>query len=99
MFESVQRLFRDLLDSGAPEPTTSEAQPRGTAAAPAPDRLTARQLLDRIAAAERLVHALQAAQRQDIAAFARARLAADDDLSMVGSRLRGRTVGTSSLWR
>lgn len=94
MFESVQRLFRDLLDSGAPEPTTSEAQPRGTAAAPAPDRLTARQLLDRIAAAERLVHALQAAQRQDIAAFARARLAADDDLSMVGSRLRGRTVGT-----
>ncbi len=92
MFESAHRLFRHLLDGAAPVPTTSETPAGGTA--PAPEQLSARQLVDRIAAVERLVHALQAAQRQDIAAFARARLAEDDDLSMVGSRLRGRTVGT-----
>lgn len=94
MFESVQQLLVELLGSGAPEATTSEPQPSGTPAAARPDCLSARQLVDRIAAAERLVHAVQAAQREDIAAFARARMATDDDLSMVGSRLRGRTVGT-----
>lgn len=94
MFDSVLRLLAELLIIGVPESPASQARPSGTAAAPAPDRLSARQLVDRIAAAERVVHALQAAQRHDIAAFARARLTADGDLSMVGSRLRGRTVGT-----
>ena len=71
MFESAQRLFADLLASGKTDATAIRARPSDTTAVPPSDRLSARQLIDRIAAAERLVHALQAAQRQDIAAFAR----------------------------
>ena len=90
MFESVQQLFLALVGIGGNELTVPPVAP----AAPAPEELSTSQLVERIAAAERLVHALQGVQRRDIAAFARARMAADDDLSMIGSRLRGRTVGT-----
>ena len=58
MFESVRQLFVALVGIGGNELTV----PPVAAAAPAPEELSTSQLVERIAAAERLVHALQAVQ-------------------------------------
>ncbi|MBA2532264.1 MAG: hypothetical protein H0V23_09190 [Nocardioidaceae bacterium] len=55
--------------------------------------LTPAQLIDRIAAIEKLVHALQAEQARDMAAFADARIAADKELGAPDS-MQGRTIST-----
>ncbi len=58
------------------------------------ERLTAAQQLDRIAATERAVHALQAAQARDLAAFAARRLADDEAEDVVPTALQGRGAET-----
>jgi len=54
--------------------------------------LTPTQLVDRMAATERLIQSLQADQARDMAAFVDKRMAADKAAGIEG-RLRGRTIG------
>lgn len=82
MFETAEALFHDVVNVAG---TTSAAAPSA--------ELTPAQLIDRMAATERLVNALQADQARDMAAFADARVATDEAQGLTGG-LQGRTVPT-----
>ncbi|MBA2530852.1 MAG: DUF222 domain-containing protein [Nocardioidaceae bacterium] len=86
MFERAVDLVAEVLacDCGRVAPATG-ALPSAA--------LSPGQLIDRIAATERLIHALQAEQARDMVAFADARDAADVAAGING-RLRGRTTST-----
>ena len=82
MFELAKDLFHEVIDPA----------PGAVAAAPSAD-LTPAELVDRIAATERVVNALLADQARDIAAFADARDAEDEADGITGG-LQGRTTAT-----
>ena len=90
MFDSVQVLLGEVLACGAPTP--AEDCREQAAGELSEHDLDADVLVERIAAAERLSHAVAAAQTRDIHALATARLAADRDRAGVGTRLEGRTT-------
>jgi len=86
MFERAVDLLDEVLgcDGGRVAPATG-GLPSGA--------LSPAQLIDRIAATEKLINALQAEQARDLVAFADARDAADVAAGIEG-RLRGRTAST-----
>jgi len=82
MFELVRDLVREVVDVDP-----------GAVGAPGSAELCAEDLLDRIAACERLKNAIDAEQARDIAAFVAARETHDKETGVTGA-LRGRTVAT-----
>ncbi len=90
MFDSVVSLLGEVLACGASAPT-DDCREKAAGELSEHD-LSAHALVERIAAAERLTHAVAAAQTRDIHALAQARLAADRAIPGVGDRLAGRTT-------
>jgi len=82
MFELAQDLLRDIVNVGGHNNVAVPSQ-----------ELRPAQLLDRIAATERLIDALLADQARDMATLAEARVAADKAEGLPDP-MQGRTIGT-----